>query len=132
MLEEEQRHEAKVSKRCSDHMVTIADIWAELQCEGNFVVEDDFENFSLLMQEKYLREHVDLLKKEKMSRIEEEKWLRKEETDLCAILGIDCVKLKENIFLADMERLDVENHIEELKMIKEERVRKSFDMSSCL
>jgi len=121
MYDEENRRLARVSKMCSDHMENITTLWEELQCEGHFVVEDEFKNMTLLVQEKNLREHVDLLNKEKRARLEEEKCLRNEEKDLGMLLGINCVKSNENSLLTENERLNLKNHIEEMKMIKEER-----------
>jgi len=128
MVKEEIRNEAKVMKLCNNHLVNITAVWAELQCKGSFSMEDDLKSLSLLDREKYLREQLDLLHGEKVRRMEEGKCLRKEESDLSSLLGVNHLKVVENILLTDHQRAEIKNHIVELKKIKKERENRFLKM----
>jgi len=128
MVKEEKRHKDKLTKICDDHYDQITELWSELECEGEFGMEQECEGFSLLKKENYLRKQLDLFQKEKDGRLEEEKGLIKENYDLSSFLGVECVKVAESTLLTGRKQIEIENHNEELKRMKEERENRMMNM----
>jgi len=128
MVKEEKRHKDKLTKICDDHFDKITELWSELECEGEFGMVEECEGFSLLKKENHLRTQLDLFQKEKDRRLGEEKGLIKENYDLSSFLGVDCVEVAENTLLTGRKQLEIENHNEELKKMKEERENRMMNM----
>jgi len=128
MVKEEKRHKDKLKKICDYHYDKITELWSELECEGEFRMEEECEGFSLLKKENHLRKQLELFQSEKDRRLEEEKGLIKENSDLSSFLGVDCVKVAEHTLLTGRKQLELENHNEELKKMKEERENRMMNM----
>jgi len=120
MVEEETKNEVKLMNVCSKHLDNIASLWSELEGDGE-ALDKDAIGLPLVRREKYLRDKFDLLNKEKTRRLAEERILIKENYDLSTLLGVQCVSVVENTLLTENERIELENHIGDLKEMKEER-----------
>jgi len=127
MVEEETSNEVKIMMICEKHLANISSLWSQMECDGE-PLEKDFNHLSLLRREKYLRDKFELLSKEKTRRLTEEKILIKENYDLSTLLGVPCITVVEDTLLTDNERIELENHIGDMKEMKEERETHMLNM----
>jgi len=130
MVKEEELNAEKLETQCSKHKSNIMTLWTELECEGDvdFEVEDAEEDITLLQKEKCMRDQLELLRNEKQKRLISERVLINEDKELSAFLGVEAVETEENQLLTEDEKIKLENHIGEMKRVREERENFLFTM----